>query len=181
MLAERLLYGKPIGLLSKMRPVKSIFSSYHPLNACQMVSTVCSEWSLIPGTLSLLCFTHAWKPELSCQVEQRSKALTPPQGLELTKVAFCLNTLSLSGVKNKACQSLTACREKDINYSRQRVERSCLEWEVFPLSCHLLCVTSRALLRLSHRAEVGPDTCKTAGQEEPAKGFHCWLWHAHWH
>lgn len=127
MLAERLLYGKPIGLLSRMRPVKSIFSSYHPLNVCQMVSTVCSEWSLIPGTLSLLCFTHAWKPELSCQVEQRSKALTPPQGLELTKVAFCLNTLSLSGVKNKACQSLTACREKDINYSRQRVERSCLE------------------------------------------------------
>lgn len=50
-----------------------------------------------------------------------------------------------------------------------------------PLSCHLSCVTSRALLRLSHRAEVGPDTCGTAGQEEPAKGFRSCLWHPHRH
>lgn len=138
---------------------------------CVRWSPVCSERSLIPGTLSSLCFTHTCKLELSCQVQHHSKTLMPPQGLELTKVAFSLNTLSLSGVKNKACQSLTACREKDINYSRQRVERSCLEWEFLPLSCHLLRVTSRA--------EVGPNICDTAGQEEPAKGFLCWLCHPH--
>ena len=107
--------------------MNSIFLSSRLLNACQMVSTVCSERPLVPSTLSSLCSTHACKLDLSCQLQQRSKALTHPQGLELTKVAFCLNTLSLSGVKNKACQILTACREKDINYSGQIVERSCLE------------------------------------------------------
>lgn len=133
---------------------------FPPLDVYQMI-THC-------GTLSSLCRTH--RPALPAQ--QCSEALAPPQGLQLTKVAFCLNTLSLSGVKNKACQSLTACREKDINYSRQRVERSCREWEVLLLSCHLLCVTNGALLRLSQRAEVGPTTWKMAGQEEPAEGFH---------
>lgn len=123
--------------------------------------------------------THASKLMLLCQVQQCSKVLTPPWGLELTKVAFCLNTLSLSGVKNKACQSLTACREKDINYSRRRVERSCREWEVLLLSCHLLCATGGALLWLVHRAEVGPGTCEIAGQEEPAQGLHCCHQHPH--
>lgn len=145
-----------------------------------MVSTVCSECALIPSTLSS-CVSHMPANRSFLARYSNAPRLTPPRGLELTKVAFCLNTLSLSGVKNKACQSLTACREKDINYSRQRVERSCLEWEVFLLSCHLPCVTSRAGLWLSHRAEVGPNTCETAGQEEPVKGFHCWFRHVHWY
>lgn len=134
----------------------------------------------------MLCLGHTWVQlpqhirttvsqiqacvlESACQVQQRSEACMPPQGLELTKVAFCLNTLSLSGVKNKACQSLTAWREKDINYGRQRVERSCREREVLLLSCHLPCVTARALLQFSHREEVGPSylgNCRTGWARE---------------
>lgn len=170
---------KTLWLSGRIGPTKSILLSYCPLNVSQMVSAVCSGWPHIPSTLNSLCCTHI--PPNSCFLARFSNAPrpSPPRGLELTKVAFYLNTLSLSGVKNKACQSLTACREKDINYSRQRVERSCREWEVLLLSCHLLRATGGALLRLARRAEVGPSTCEMAGQEEPAQGFRCWHWHTH--
>lgn len=142
-------------------------SSWVPtLWMCQGVST--GRTVPDPCMLNSLWFTHSCKQELPRQVQHQSKTLSPPQGLQLTEVAFCLNALSLSGVKNKACQRFTACREKDINYSRQRVEKSCLEWEVPVLSCHLPRVTSRAVLQLSHREQVGPDTWERGGQEEPA-------------
>lgn len=119
-----IFYQNPTGLLSRIRYVKSILLSSHPLDVSGSLHRQNSPRSL---HAELPVFTHSCKQELPRQVQHQSKTLSPPQGLQLTEVAFCLNALSLSGVKNKACQRFTACREKDINYSRQRVEKSCLE------------------------------------------------------